>query len=71
MELLTCPQIIFNEDGGERVCGLPAAVNDRYELPSTGGPVEHVKTICAGLHHLNGTLAMFEVSPPQDQSDAA
>jgi hypothetical protein len=34
-QLTTCPE-----------CGAPAEVVDRFVLPSTHGPVEHVKTRC-------------------------
>jgi hypothetical protein len=37
--LIDCPQ-----------CGLPAEIRDRFHLPSTAGPVEHVKTLCAISH---------------------
>jgi hypothetical protein len=35
LQLTTCPE-----------CGAPAEVLDRFVLPSTHGPVEHVKTRC-------------------------
>ena len=35
LELMSCPE-----------CGRPAEVIDRVTLPSTEGPVEHVKTRC-------------------------
>jgi hypothetical protein len=35
VEIMPCPE-----------CGLPAEVLDRVTLPSTDGPVEHVKTRC-------------------------
>jgi hypothetical protein len=35
LQLTTCPE-----------CGAPAEVVDRFVLPSTHGPVEHVKTRC-------------------------
>jgi hypothetical protein len=31
-------------------CGLPAEVIDRATLPSTNGPLEHVKTRCITGH---------------------
>lgn len=31
-------------------CGLPAEVIDRAVLPSTDGPIEHVKTRCITGH---------------------
>lgn len=34
-------------------CGRLAEVVDRFELASTGGPVEHLRLRCdAGRHHL-------------------
>ena len=35
LELTTCPE-----------CGRTAEIIDRFKLPSTDGPVEHVKTRC-------------------------
>jgi hypothetical protein len=35
LELTSCPE-----------CGRPAEVIDRMTLPSTDGPIEHVKTRC-------------------------
>jgi hypothetical protein len=35
LELTNCPE-----------CGAPAEVVDRFVLPGTDGPVEHVKTRC-------------------------
>ena len=37
--LTTCPQ-----------CGVPAEIEQRTMLPSTDGPVEHVKIRCLGGH---------------------
>jgi hypothetical protein len=35
LQLTSCPE-----------CGRPAEVIDRFTLPSTDGPIEHVKTRC-------------------------
>ena len=35
LQLTNCPE-----------CGAPAEIVDRFVLPSTHGPVEHVKTRC-------------------------
>jgi hypothetical protein len=32
-------------------CGVPAEIADRFSLPSTDGPVEHVVVDCAAGHH--------------------
>ena len=39
MDLVVCPE-----------CAAPAEVVDRYVLPSTDGPVEHVKVQCLVRH---------------------
>ena len=39
MDYALCPQ-----------CELPAEVIDRFSLPSTDGPVAHVKTACLAGH---------------------
>jgi hypothetical protein len=39
LEINTCPD-----------CGRPAEVLDRFVLPSTDGPVEHLKTRCITGH---------------------
>jgi hypothetical protein len=39
LELLACPG-----------CGAPAEVVDRFVLPSTDGPVEHLKIGCVTRH---------------------
>lgn len=31
-------------------CELPAIVEDRFHLPSTNGPVEHLRISCIGRH---------------------
>jgi hypothetical protein len=33
-------------------CEAPAEVTDRFSLPSTEGPVDHVALACAAGHHL-------------------
>ena len=32
-------------------CGVPAEVTERFPLPSTDGPVDHVALNCAAGHH--------------------
>ena len=46
MTLTSCPD-----------CGAPAEVIDRFALPSTDGPVEHVRTYCLRRHWFMGPLA--------------
>lgn len=37
----------------ERLCFAPAEVTDRYMLPSTDGPVVHVRLTCYAGHNFN------------------
>ena len=39
LDLVVCPE-----------CAAPAEVVDRFAVPSTHGPVEHVKVQCLGRH---------------------
>ena len=39
LDMVVCPE-----------CGAPAEVVDRFALPSTDGPVEHVKVACLMRH---------------------
>ena len=39
LDLVVCPE-----------CSAPAEVVDRFVLPSTDGPVEHVKVVCLVRH---------------------
>lgn len=40
LTLISCPE-----------CDVPAEVTDRFTLPSTDGPVDHVALRCAAGHH--------------------
>jgi 3-oxoadipate enol-lactonase len=51
-EFHTCP---------EPGCSMPAEAVERFSLPSTDGPVEHLKTICARGHVLT---PLAEMMPP-------
>jgi hypothetical protein len=53
MEFARCP---------ERSCGALAEILDRWELDSTDGPLEHVKTRC--LHGHTFTV-LAESLPPE------
>lgn len=43
IELIRCP---------DPECAMPAEVVDRFVLPSTAGPVEHLRTYCVLRHVL-------------------
>lgn len=54
-ELVDCPAFLGHHDGAAR-CGLPAAVEARYTIRSTGGPLEGVKIRCPRGHWFNGSV---------------
>ena len=41
LQLTICP---------EQTCHLPAEITDRFVLPSTDGPIEHVTLHCVARH---------------------
>ena len=51
---LDCPAYL-DRTGASR-CGLPAAVEYRYAMRSTDGPLESVKIRCPRGHCFNGPL---------------
>ena len=51
---LDCPE--YMDRHGAARCGLPAAVEYRYTMQSTDGPLESVKIRCPRGHCLNGPL---------------
>ena len=61
LELTSCPD-----------CGRPAEVIDRLTLPSTDGPIEHVKTRCiTGPWFLTPVPCCAPRSPAADHRDPA
>ena len=51
---LDCPA--YMDRSGAARCGLPAAVEYRYAMQSTDGPLESVKIRCPRGHSFNGPL---------------
>jgi hypothetical protein len=51
---LDCPAYL--DHSGASRCGLPAAVEYRYAISSTDGPLESVKIRCARGHCFNGPI---------------
>jgi hypothetical protein len=51
---LDCPE--YMDRHGTARCGLPAAVEYRYTMQSTDGPLESVRIRCPRGHFLNGPL---------------
>lgn len=63
MTFVRCPQ-----------CDLPAEIVDRFTLASTGGPTEHVKTMCVGGHWftpLAADVQALALAPPATHRRAA
>jgi hypothetical protein len=51
---LECPA--YMDSRGAARCGLPAAVEYRYAIQSTDGPLESVKIRCPRGHCFNGPI---------------
>ena len=51
---LDCPA--YMDKTGAARCGLPAAVEYRYAVRSTDGPLESVKIRCPRGHSFNGPI---------------
>jgi hypothetical protein len=49
LTLIVCPE-----------CDVPAEVTDRFSLPSTEGPVDHVALACAAGHHFRMPSDMLQ-----------
>lgn len=56
---LDCPA--YANRGGTARCGLPAAVEDRYTLGSTEGPVTAVRIRCPKGHWFSGPVDALTV----------
>jgi hypothetical protein len=54
---LDCPGYMDSE--GAARCGLPAAVEHRYTMTSTDGPLESAKIRCPRGHSFNGPVEAF------------
>jgi hypothetical protein len=60
---LDCPA--YMDQRGAARCGLPAAVEGRYTVTSTDGPLESARIRCPRGHYFNGPLESltWEKSP--------
>jgi hypothetical protein len=56
----TVPEIIACPGPG---CLAPAEVVDRFTLPSTDGPVDHIKTMCLAGHGFTPPLDTLAIWP--------
>jgi hypothetical protein len=46
-------------------CGVPAEITERFCLPSTDGPVDHVVVHCAADHHFRVAADRLPALRPQ------
>jgi len=53
-KFLDCPACL-DRHGSER-CGLPAVIEDRYEIRSLDGPLDSVRIRCPHGHWFNGPV---------------
>jgi hypothetical protein len=54
LTFLDCPA--YMDEQGTARCGLPASVEYRYTVMSTGGPLESAKIRCPRGHFLDGPI---------------
>jgi hypothetical protein len=72
---LDCPA--YMDQRGTARCGLPAAVEGRYTVTSTDGPLESARIRCPRGHYFNGPLESLtwekspSAAPPARNQDAA
>jgi hypothetical protein len=60
---LDCPGYL--DKSGATRCGLPAAVECRYTMTSTDGPLESAKIRCPRGHVFNGPIDSFLSKQPE------
>lgn len=46
-------------------CGVPAEITERFCLPSTDGPVDHIVVHCAAGHHFAMAADRLPALQPQ------
>ena len=56
---LVCPAYLDTDGTGR--CGLPAEVEARYTMRSTGGPLECAKIRCRRGHGFNGPIEFLTI----------
>ncbi len=49
-------------------CGVPAEITDRFCLPSTDGPVQHIALQCAAGHHFRMAADRRPARQPHPQA---
>jgi hypothetical protein len=58
LTLVSCPE-----------CHVPAEITERFTLPSTDGPVDHVVVCCAAGHHFRMPSELLEVTELLDVTE--
>ena len=51
-------------------CGVPAEITERFRLPSTDGPVDHIVLHCAAGHHFRMAAERLPARQPQPTNHA-
>lgn len=54
LSLVSCPD-----------CGVPAEITERFFLPSTDGPVDHIVLHCVAGHHFRMAADLLAAPQPQ------
>jgi hypothetical protein len=49
-------------------CGVPAEITERFDLPSTDGPVDHIVVHCAAGHHFRMAADRLPALRPEPQA---
>jgi hypothetical protein len=62
MIFLDCPAYLDRD--GTRRCGLPAEVEDKYTMSSTGGPVDCARISCPAGHWFNAPVECLVLPAP-------
>lgn len=57
VSLVSCPD-----------CGVPAEITERFGLPGTDGPVDHIVVHCAAGHHFRMAADRLPAVQPHAQT---
>ena len=67
MTFLDCPAYL--DQRGALRCGLPAEVEYRHTVESSGGPMESAKIRCPSGHWFNGPIESLLLPRTQEAAD--
>ena len=51
-------------------CSVPAEITERFRLPSTDGPIDHIVLHCAAGHHFRMAAERLSARQPQPVNHA-